>query len=136
MGGALYWYHAASGQSTYQRPLSIPFPPPNFSVPPPGYPAFPPSSSSASAPASDVKEKKKKKEKAKDKVPIEGTSWVRVKTSEGNTFYMNKASKESVWTVPDEIKVRSVVLFRCMARLIRSMVFLRVSVGSSCARGQ
>ena len=103
-----YWYHAPSGQSTYQRPLPaspIPFPPPNFSVPPPGYPAFPPSSSS-SAPAAEVKEKRKKKEKAKHKTAIEGTSWVRVRTSEGNTFYMNKASKESVWAVPDEIKVR------------------------------
>ncbi|TDL17323.1 hypothetical protein BD410DRAFT_794395 [Rickenella mellea] len=34
-------------------------------------------------------------------------SWnglLRVKTNEGNTFYTNKAKKESVWTVPEEIK--------------------------------
>lgn len=105
-GGALYWYNASTGQSTYQRPLPhmpIPFPPPNFAVPPPGYPAFPPGSSSDAAPAG--KEKKKKKEKAKDKLPVPGTSWIRVKTSEGNTFYMNKETKQSEWTVPDEIKV-------------------------------
>ena len=117
MGGTPYWYHAASGQSTYQRPSAIAFPPPNFSVPPPGYPAFPASTSSA-PPAAEVKEKKKKKEKAKDKTPIEGTSWVRVRTSEGNTFYMNKATKESVWTVPDEIKV--CLLAVCKSQTLRA----------------
>lgn len=85
--------------------MPIPFPPPNFAVPPPGYPAFPPGSSSDPTPPGG-KEKKKKKEKAKDKVPVPGTSWIRVKTSEGNTFYMNKETKQSEWTVPDEIKVR------------------------------
>lgn len=38
------------------------------------------------------------------KTPIPGTDWVRVITTEGNTFYTHKVRKESVWTVPDEIK--------------------------------
>ncbi|KAG8908057.1 hypothetical protein FRC01_007510 [Tulasnella sp. 417] len=32
-----------------------------------------------------------------------GTSWSRVKTSDGNIFYFNKEKKESVWEVPEEI---------------------------------
>ena len=38
------------------------------------------------------------------KTPIPGTEWLRVITTEGNTFYTHKVKKESVWTVPDEIK--------------------------------
>lgn len=49
--------------------------------------------------------KKKKKEKPKDKTPVPGTSWIRVKTNEGNVFYMNKETKKSEWTVPEEIEV-------------------------------
>ena len=45
-----------------------------------------------------------KKEKPKLKTPIPGTDWLRVTTNQGNVFYTNKAKKESVWTVPDEIK--------------------------------
>jgi hypothetical protein len=45
-----------------------------------------------------------KKEKPKLKMPISGTDWLRVTTNQGNVFYTNKAKKESVWTVPDEIK--------------------------------
>lgn len=44
------------------------------------------------------------KEKPKIKTPIPGTDWLRVTTNQGNIFYTNKAKKESVWTVPDEIK--------------------------------
>ena len=44
------------------------------------------------------------KEKPKIKTPIPGTDWLRVITNQGNVFYTNKAKKESVWTVPDEIK--------------------------------
>jgi hypothetical protein len=44
------------------------------------------------------------KEKPKIKTPIPGTDWLRVTTNQGNVFYTNKAKKESVWTVPDEIK--------------------------------
>ncbi|KAH9045350.1 Hsp90 protein-domain-containing protein [Lactarius pseudohatsudake] len=44
------------------------------------------------------------KEKPKTKTPIPGTDWLRVTTNQGNVFYTNKAKKESVWTVPDEIK--------------------------------
>jgi hypothetical protein len=45
-----------------------------------------------------------KKEKPKIKTPIPGTDWLRVTTNQGNVFYTNKAKKQSVWTVPDEIK--------------------------------
>ena len=44
------------------------------------------------------------KEKPKIKTPIPGTDWLRVTTNQGNVFYTNKAKKESVWTIPDEIK--------------------------------
>ncbi|KAH9977725.1 Hsp90 protein-domain-containing protein [Lactifluus volemus] len=70
----IYFFNAATKESTYVRPL----------------PAFP-----ANAP---------KKEKPKLKMPIPGTDWLRVTTNQGNVFYTNKAKKESVWTVPDEIK--------------------------------
>ena len=45
-----------------------------------------------------------KKEKPKVKTPIPGTDWLRVTTNQGNVFYTNKDRKQSVWTVPDEIK--------------------------------
>lgn len=46
-----------------------------------------------------------KKEKPSHKIPIPGhPDWLRVKTTEGNIFYFNKEKKESIWTVPDEIK--------------------------------
>jgi hypothetical protein len=46
----------------------------------------------------------KKKEKPVVKTPISGTEWLRVITSEGNTFYFHKLRKESVWTIPNEIR--------------------------------
>ncbi|EIW76097.1 hypothetical protein CONPUDRAFT_130448 [Coniophora puteana RWD-64-598 SS2] len=76
-GGQPYYYNAATGQSTYARPL----------------PAFP-------FPVAAAKPKKQKLEKT----PIPGTEWLRVKTADGNTFYTHKGRKESVWVVPDEIK--------------------------------
>lgn len=47
---------------------------------------------------------KPKKEKPRVKTPIPGTDWLRVITTQGNTFYTHKVDKKSVWTVPDEIK--------------------------------
>lgn len=47
---------------------------------------------------------KKKKEKPRVKTPIPGTEWIRVETTEGNVFYTHKTKKESVWSVPDDIK--------------------------------
>ncbi|KAA1466486.1 HSP90-domain-containing protein [Dentipellis sp. KUC8613] len=77
--GQPYYYNAQTTESTYVRPL----------------PAFP---VAAPAPAP------KKKEKPQTKTPIPGTDWLRVKTNQGNVFYTHKIKKESVWTVPDEIK--------------------------------
>lgn len=51
-----------------------------------------------------IAEKKKKKEKPKDKVPVPGTTWTRITTTEGNVFYFEKESKRSEWSVPEEIK--------------------------------
>lgn len=45
-----------------------------------------------------------KKEKPLHKIPIPNTPWLRVKTTHGNVFYTHTDKKESVWTVPDEIK--------------------------------
>ena len=46
----------------------------------------------------------KKKERPLVKTPIPGTEWLRVITSEGNTFYSHKLRKESVWAIPEEIR--------------------------------
>jgi hypothetical protein len=72
--GQIYFFNTFSRESTYVRPL----------------PAF-----LATAP---------QKEKPKIKTPIPGTDWLRVTTNQGNVFYTNKAKKESMWTIPDEIK--------------------------------
>ncbi|WVQ72531.1 hypothetical protein IAR50_002088 [Cryptococcus sp. DSM 104548] len=85
-----YYYNAQTRESTYVRP-AVP------SYPPPG----PPTTSVQSAP---VEKKKAKKEKAKEKLPIPGTTWLRVTTNEGNVFYFEKEAKRSEWTVPEEIK--------------------------------
>ena len=53
----------------------------------------------ASAPA-----QKPVKDKPLVKTPVPGTDWIRVKTTQGNTFYSHKVEKRSIWTVPDEIK--------------------------------
>ncbi|WVW83765.1 hypothetical protein I302_105786 [Kwoniella bestiolae CBS 10118] len=85
-----YFYNTQTRESTYIRPtLFPPFPPPGTASP-----VAPPAE----------KEKKKKKEKPKEKVPIPGTTWTRVTTTEGNVFYFEKESKRSEWTVPEEIK--------------------------------
>ena len=72
--GQIYFFNTFTRESTYVRPL----------------PVFP-----ATLP---------QKEKPKIKTPIPGTDWLRVTTNQGNVFYTNKAKKESVWTIPDEIK--------------------------------
>src|SRR5258706_10757831 len=88
--GHIYYHHTATNQSTYVRPLpaipvlSAPVDPKNIS--------------------GELKEKKKKKEKPAEKVPIPGTEWLKVTTNMGNIFWTHTGRKESVWTVPDEIK--------------------------------
>ena len=44
------------------------------------------------------------KDKPLVKTPIPGTDWIRVKTTQGNTFYSHKVEKRSMWSVPDGIK--------------------------------
>lgn len=80
--GQPYFYHAATGQSTYARPI-------------PSYPLPPPVAENIVAP--------QKKEKPLYKIPIPDTPWLRIKTTHGNTFFTHSDRKESVWTVPDEI---------------------------------
>jgi len=81
--GQTYYHNSQTQESTYVRPL----------------PVFPVLTSPGIFPTA-----KTKKEKPLVKTPIPGTDWLRVKTTEGNTFYSNKSKKESVWTVPPEIK--------------------------------
>ena len=86
--GQPYYYNTQTQESTYVRPLPV------FPVIPQGLvPAAP------AAP-----QKKAKKEKPAVKTPIPGTPWLRVITTEGNTFYTHTGEKRSVWTVPEEIK--------------------------------
>jgi hypothetical protein len=77
--GQAYYYNSQTRESTYIRPL------PSFTAP------IPPVG------------QQKKKEKAHLKTPLPGTDWIRVTTTEGNTFYSNKITKQSLWTVPPEI---------------------------------
>ncbi|GAA5942045.1 uncharacterized protein JCM15063_004280 [Sporobolomyces koalae] len=112
-GGQPYWFNPITNVSTYTRPFAPAPPPP----PPAGFPIaqmnpplhFPAvSASSASTSTEPVRNssgsKKDKKEKPKQKLPIEGTDWIRVTTNKGNVFYNHSITKESVWTVPPEIK--------------------------------
>lgn len=62
-----------------------------------------------------VQPPKKKKEKPLVKKPIPGTEWLRVTTTEGNTFYTHKGKKESVWIAPEEIKEALLELERAEA---------------------
>lgn len=81
--GQFYYYHAETQESTYVRPSMTVV--------------------STSSPVTE-KKKEKKKEKPKIKKPIPGTSWMKVTTTDQNTFYTNTETKTSVWTVPEEIK--------------------------------
>ncbi|KAG9125486.1 hypothetical protein FRC07_007417 [Ceratobasidium sp. 392] len=108
--GHTYYYHAATKQSTYTRPLppihmgGPPGPPPPFA---PNAP-LPVSVDPSTAPAvsdspTEKKSKKTKKEKPLTKTPILGTEWIRVVTTLGNVFFTHTERKESVWTCPEEI---------------------------------
>lgn len=95
-GGQPYYYNALTKESTYVRPL----PAPPFA---PGM-AITPQAAFAAAKAAAQQPEKRAKEKPKTKTPIPGTPWLRVVTTAGNVFFTNKEKKESVWTVPEEIK--------------------------------
>lgn len=43
-------------------------------------------------------------------MPIPGTTWTRVTTTEGNVFYFEKESKVSEWTVPESIQAEVAAL--------------------------
>lgn len=57
-------------------------------------------------------QEQQKKEKPKSKTPIPNTPWLRVVTTANNVFYTNKDTKESVWTVPEEIREAVEALLR------------------------
>ncbi|KAI8061742.1 hypothetical protein BC940DRAFT_130672 [Gongronella butleri] len=80
-GGRPYWYNAATGVTTWERPLVRPAPPP----PPP---------------RSQPQEQPKKKLPRKR---IPGTRWLLVSTHDGIDFYYNKDTKSSVWEMPPEL---------------------------------
>ncbi|KAI0775935.1 hypothetical protein BD413DRAFT_256226 [Trametes elegans] len=91
--GQPYYYNAQTQESTYVRPL-------------PAFPIIPLVAGAAipAVPGAAPAPKKPKKEKPLVKTPIPGTEWLRVITNEGNTFYTHTGRKQSVWTVPEEIK--------------------------------
>ncbi|GAA5990836.1 hypothetical protein JCM10908_000039 [Rhodotorula pacifica] len=107
--GVPYWFNPITNVSTYVRPGGAPPPPPpGFAIahahpppPPAQLPAlhYPPISAPAPAPT-----KKEKKEKPKTKTPLGESKWIRVVTNKGNVFYNHSETKESVWTVPEEVK--------------------------------
>ncbi|GAA5968989.1 hypothetical protein JCM11641_000802 [Rhodosporidiobolus odoratus] len=132
-GGQPYWFNPITNVSTYTRPgpppppgfpNGLPPPPPGFPIagmppPPAGFPiaSIPAPFAPAQLPplhftatgelkqgAAAGEKKKEKKEKPKEKLPIERSVWIRVTTNKGNVFFSNKETKESVWTVPEEIK--------------------------------
>lgn len=81
----MYYYHAATGQSTYTRPVAYPI------------------AQQSIAPTAPLK-----KEKPLYKIPVPNSPWTRVKTNHGNIFFTRNndnqnGSKISVWTVPDDI---------------------------------
>lgn len=99
--GQPYWFNPQTNVSTYTRPLPMPMQAPTGFAPPPQF--APPIHFSAPAPA-PVAPVKEKKEKPKTKTPITGTDWIKVETNKGNVFWTNAVTKESVWSLPGEIK--------------------------------
>ncbi|KAK7049537.1 hypothetical protein VNI00_005568 [Paramarasmius palmivorus] len=78
--GQIYYFNPHTNESTYVRPV------PSFlgqNIP---------------------QLQKKKKDKPLVKTQVPGTDWLRVKTTEGRVFYSHKLKKESVWTVPEDIR--------------------------------
>ncbi|CAG8488883.1 76_t:CDS:10 [Paraglomus occultum] len=140
--GLFYYYNAATGQSTWERPITVfpppppilggpPMGPPPMGLLPPGFNLSPFQSMSSVMPipvqqshlppvqgfvqpanqqayVRKDKKKEKKKEKARGKNvsirQIPGTSWYIVSTTEGNEFFYNSDTKQSVWEPPEEIK--------------------------------
>ncbi|KAI0774144.1 hypothetical protein C8Q74DRAFT_813049 [Fomes fomentarius] len=86
--GQPYYFNTQTQESTYVRPL----------------PAFPILPHGVVPPTAVPAQRKAKREKPAVKTPIPGTPWLRVITTEGNTFYTHTGEKRSVWTVPEEIK--------------------------------
>ncbi|KAF0479044.1 peptide-binding protein [Gigaspora margarita] len=114
--GQFYYYNAATGHSTWERPATVPPPPP---LGPPHMSggivshSFQPMPTVMSVPIQqqtfppqqqkEPPKEKTKKEKAKVKKPIPDTKWSIVFTTEGNEFYYNSETKQSVWQIPEEI---------------------------------
>ncbi|RIB30810.1 hypothetical protein C2G38_1948122 [Gigaspora rosea] len=84
--GQFYYYNAATGHSTWERPATVPPPPP---LGPPHMSGGIVSHSFQPMPTV-IK-------------PIPDTKWSIVFTTEGNEFYYNSETKQSVWQVPEEI---------------------------------
>ncbi|CAJ0755188.1 6779_t:CDS:10 [Entrophospora sp. SA101] len=117
--GLLYYYNATTGQSTWERPIMAPPPPPTMGSPP-GLlqpPGFQPMGGmhpmslqqqqqlhmSLYPSQQNRPKEKKKKEKSKGKKQILDTKWYIVNTTESNEFYYNSETKQSVWEIPEEI---------------------------------
>ncbi|CAO1637981.1 unnamed protein product [Parajaminaea phylloscopi] len=84
--GQVYYFNAASGQSTHVHPAALVAPHAGVSQ--------------QTAPSAT----KAKKEKPKVKDPIPGApGWLRVTTNLGNVFYTHPETKRSEWSIPEEI---------------------------------
>ncbi|CAG8569220.1 5592_t:CDS:10, partial [Cetraspora pellucida] len=114
--GQFYYYNAATGHSTWERPATVPPPPPlgpphmsggivshSFQQMPTVMPLPIQQQSFPLQTQKELPKEKTKKEKAKVKKPIPDTKWFMVFTTEGNEFYYNSETKQSVWQVPEEI---------------------------------
>ncbi|CAG8446686.1 11159_t:CDS:10 [Ambispora gerdemannii] len=96
--GMFYYYNASTGQSTWERPIMLPPPPPMgvspMGVPPQLVPGVHPSPFQSHS----------RKERIYSFLKQIGeTSWYIVKTTESNEFYYNSDTKQSVWEVPEEV---------------------------------
>ncbi|CAG8790426.1 14038_t:CDS:2, partial [Dentiscutata erythropus] len=86
--GQFYYYNAATGHSTWERPAT---PMPTVMSLPIQQQSFPLQQQK------EPPKEKTKKDKAKLKKPIPDTKWSIVFTTEGNEFYFNSETKQSVW---------------------------------------
>ncbi|CAI2176109.1 15238_t:CDS:10 [Funneliformis geosporum] len=82
--GMFYYYNAATGQSTWERPIMVPPPPPIG--PPPG--TLPHSFQPVPGMMRQIPD----------------TKWFIVSTTESREFFYNSETKKSVWEVPEEIE--------------------------------
>ncbi|KAK9795587.1 hypothetical protein WJX73_010842 [Symbiochloris irregularis] len=86
--GRLYWYNRETGKSTWERPADLQGPSqakPSTPVPSTPTPGTPAAAAAAAAPAA-------------------ASGWKEFTAPDGRKYYHNKATGESKWTLPDDLK--------------------------------